>query len=219
MNHLMIVISQKFVFLLLKEMIRKLAFIGKVQKEVIYDNEVLDDAASKGLRDLKDRKDTSIFEEITRRLNKAGIEVIEATRYLAHMLPEKGVLSRKTPSPELEADISFGHETAKKLAGMDIGQTVIVKDKSVVAVEAMEGTNATISRAKEVAGEGCVMVKVGRPDQDMRWDVPAVGPGTMTRLIESGFSALGLESGKMFLVEKEKTLKMADDANIVVKVV
>ncbi|MGB2600337.1 MAG: UDP-2,3-diacylglucosamine diphosphatase LpxI [Candidatus Omnitrophota bacterium] len=210
---------KKFAFLLLKEMIRHLAFIGKVRKEVIYDDEALDDYTSKGLKDLKDKKDTSIFKEITKRLNMMGVEVIEATRYLSHMLPERGVLSRKTPDAELEADISFGYETAKKMAGMDIGQTVVVKGRSVVAVEAMEGTNATISRAKEIAGEGCVMVKVGRPDQDMRWDVPVVGPDTIAKLAENGFSALAIESGKMFLVEKERTLKMADDADIAVKVV
>lgn len=210
---------KKFAFLLLREMIRQIAFIGKVRKEVIYDNNLMDDKASSGLKGLKDRKDTSIFNEITKRLNMVGVEVVEVTRYLAHMLPDKGVLSRGTPGRELEADISFGYETAKKLAGMDIGQMVVVKDMSVVAVEAMEGTDATIRRAREVAGDGCVMVKVGRPNQDMRWDVPVVGPDTMTELIKNGFSALAIESGKMLLVEKERTLEMADGAGIIVKVV
>jgi DUF1009 family protein len=210
---------KKFVFLLLKERIRQLAFIGKVQKNLIYEREDFDKEANVGLKNLLDRKDTSIFEEITKRLRMLGIEVIEATRYLSHMLPEKGSLSQETPDAQLEADISFGRKIAKKIAGMDIGQTVVIKDKSVVAVEAMEGTDATILRAKEVAGEGCVMVKVSRPEQDMRWDVPTVGPDTMAKLIENGFKALAIESGKMFLLEKEKTLKMADEAKIVLEVI
>lgn len=210
---------KKFVFLLAKEMIRRLAFIGKVDKGLIYGKGTLEKEASEGLKALKNKKDTSIFEEITRRLNMVGVEVVEATRYLSHMLPEKGVLSSRKPDAELEEDISFGYETAKKLAGMDIGQAVVVKGKAVVAVEAMEGTDATVSRAKEVAGDGCVMVKTGRPDQDMRWDVPTVGPDTVAKLIENGFKALAIESGKMFLLEKEKTLQMADDAGLIVKVV
>jgi DUF1009 family protein len=210
---------KKFVFLLIKERLRQLAFIGKVRKNLIYERKGFDKEADVGLKNLLDRKDTSIFEEITKRLRMLGIEVIEATRYLSHMLPEKGRLSQTAPDARLEGDISFGHAIAKKIAGMDIGQTVVVKDKSVVAVEAMEGTDATISRAREVAGEGCVMVKVSRPEQDMRWDIPTVGPDTMARLIENGFTALAIEGGKMFLVEKEKTLKMADEAKIVLEVI
>ncbi|MFQ5952345.1 MAG: LpxI family protein [Candidatus Omnitrophota bacterium] len=210
---------KKFAFLLIKERVRKLAFVGKVEKSVIYDKENYDKEAREGLKKLQDRKDTSIFNEITKRLNSAGIEVIESTRYLSRFLPEKGVLSSAAPDSRVKEDISFGHNIAKKIAGMDVGQTVIVKDKSVVAVEAMEGTDETISRAKKIAGDGCVMVKVSRPDQDMRWDVPAVGLSTMTGLIENGFSALAIESGKMFLLEKEKMLEMADKAQMVVEVI
>jgi DUF1009 family protein len=138
--------------------------------------------------------------------------------YLEHLLPEKGVISRTVPDPRMEADIEFGYEAAKKMAGMDIGQTVIVKDRTIVAVEAMEGTDATITRGREVAGDGCVMVKVARPVQDMRWDVPTVGPDTMTKLMENGYSAVAIEAGRMYLVEKERFLKMADAAGMAVKV-
>ena len=133
---------KKFAFLLIKERVRQLAFVGKVEKSAIYDKENYDKEAREGLKKLRDRKDTSIFDEITKRLNIAGIEVIESTRYLARFLSEKGVISSTVPDDRVKGDISFGYDVAKKLAGMDIGQTVIVKDRSVVAVEAMEGTDA-----------------------------------------------------------------------------
>ncbi len=210
---------RKFVFLLLKERIRRLAFLGKVKKNVIYDDKSNNTAGKTELNRLRDRKDSSIFNEITKRLKKIGIEVIEGTQYLSHLLPEKGVLSRTVPDARVGEDIKFGYEMAKKLAGMDIGQTVVIKDKSVVAIEAMEGTDATIERAGRLAGEGCVMIKVSRPDQDLRWDVPTVGPKTMAKLVEQGFSALAIESGRMFLVEKEKMVGMADSAKIAVSVI
>ncbi|MGD2278526.1 MAG: UDP-2,3-diacylglucosamine diphosphatase LpxI [Candidatus Omnitrophota bacterium] len=209
---------KKFMFLLLTERIRRLAFVGKVEKSVIYNVDNYGREVSEGFKGLRDKKDTSIFEGIKKHLGKVGIEVVEVTRYLSRLLPEKGVLSGTLPDSGVEEDISFGYDMAKKIAGMDIGQTVVVKGKSIVAVEAMEGTDATISRAGEVAGDGCVMIKVGRPNQDMRWDVPTVGPDTIAKLAESRFSALAIESGKMFLVEKEKMLKMADEAKITIKV-
>lgn len=207
----------KFIFLLIKEKIRQLAFVGKVDKSAMYDKAVHDDETTRTLESARDKKDYSILEVITRRLGRFGIEVIDGRRYLAGLLPEKGVLSRTTPDARVKEDISFGFDIAKKLAGLDIGQTIVIKDKSVVAVEAMEGTDATIERASSIAGAGCVMIKVSRPDQDMRWDVPTVGPDTMIRLSENKFSALVIENSKMFMVEKEKLVRMADDNNIVVE--
>jgi DUF1009 family protein len=210
---------KKFVFLLLKERIKRLALVGKVSKNLIYKEEVYDEEAKALLKNLRNKKDYSILEEVTRHLSRIGIEVIDGMRYLSHLLPDKGVLTRTMPDARIEGDIKIGHDVAKKIAGMDIGQTVIVKDKAVVAVEAMEGTDAAIARAREIAGGGCVMVKVSRPNQDLRWDVPTVGPETMTRLSENGFSALAIESGKMFLVNKEETVRVADANGIVVEVI
>ncbi len=210
---------KKFAFLLLKERIRRLALLGKVDKDVIYRSGTYDEEARNAMKELRDKKDYSILEEITRHLGRFGVEVIDGTRYLSHLLPEKGVLSRTLPDERVEQDIAFGYEAARKLAGMDIGQTVVIKDKTVVAVEAMEGTDRTIARAGSVAGSGCVMVKVSRPDQDMRWDVPTVGPDTVAALAKGAFSALAIESGRMFLLEKEKLLQMADSAGIVVKAI
>ena len=207
----------KFSFLLLKERIRRLAFIGKVDKTAMYDKKTHDCQTRRVLDSVRNKKDYSILSEITSRLGRIGIEVIDGRCYLAGLLPEKGILSRKAPDIRVKEDIEFGYGIAKKMAGLDIGQTVIVKDKAVVAVEAMEGTDAAIIRAGSIAGEGCVMVKVSRPDQDMRWDIPTVGPDTMACLSAAGFRALAVESGKMLIVEKEELLRLADEKDIVVE--
>ena len=210
--------AKKFVFLLLKEGIRELALVGKIYKDIIYDQGIQDSESREMLDTVIGKNDYSILEEITRRLKRIGVEVIDSSRYLSHLLPQKGVLAGSASDKRINEDIEFGYEAAKKIAGMDIGQTVIVKDKNIVAVEAMEGTDAAISRAYAVAGEGCVMVKVSRPDQDLRWDVPTVGPETLARLSEHKFNALAIESGKMFVIENEKVVKIAEKNSIVVSV-
>ena len=209
---------KKLAFLLLKDRIRNLVLLGKFDKKVIYDDVPKGEEVENAFKGLKDQKDYSILEEITRHLKRLGVSVVEGTKYLSHLLPEKGVLSSNLPDEGIKEDINFGFDIAKKLAGMDIGQTIVEKGKSVVAVEAMEGTDRTIERAGEVAGAGCVMIKVSRPRQDMRWDVPVVGPTTIEKLAKSGFKALALESGKMFLVEKDKVKSLADSSNMIVQV-
>lgn len=208
----------KSVFIVMKERLKHLVFLGKIKKKAIYE-ENFDNEGKKALKGLLNKKDTSFFKEAERRLKMMGIDVLSAADHLSHLLPEKGILTQKQADEKTNADMAFGYETAKTLAGMDVGQTVIVKEGNIVAVEAMEGTDATIARGREIAGDGCIMVKVARPVQDMRWDVPTVGPDTMTKLMENGYSAIAIEAGRMYLVEKERFLKMADAAGIVVKVI
>jgi DUF1009 family protein len=207
----------KFIMLMIKEGLRKIAFIGRIKKDVIYKTDNYDAAGKDVLKKFKSRKDYSILGDITDRLAKIGVSVLSASDYLAHLSPEKGVLTGNIDR-ELEEDIEFGYEIAKKLAGMDVGQTVIIKDKNVVSVEASEGTDNTIERASGVAGAGCVMVKVSRPDQDMRWDVPTIGPETIKKLAENKYRGIAIESGKMFIVDREKTIEMAKAAGISIKV-
>lgn len=210
---------KKFAFLLVKEGVRKIILVGKVNKDEIYQSDSKDAEFKNVLKGMDNKKDSSIFEETTKHLGRIGVEVIDGLKYLSQYLPKEGVLSDTLPTERVEKDIKFGFDIAKKIADMDIGQTVIVKDGSVVAVEAMGGTDATIRRAREIAGSGCVMIKVARPNQDMRWDVPTVGPDTIRVLAENEFIGLALESDKMFLLDKEEVKKLADAASIAVKVV
>jgi len=207
----------KFAFLLVKERIRHLALLGKVEKKALF-NEKYDIEAENTLKKLKTHEDYSILEEITKHLKKIGIEVIDGKEYLSHLVPKKGFLSIIRPDEKISADIAFGYNIAKQIAGMDIGQTVIVKDKTVVAVESIEGTDEAIKRAGTLAGRGCVMVKVSRPKQDTRWDVPTVGSDTMRLLAENGFSAMAIESKKMFLVDQKETIDLSNINKIILQV-
>ncbi|MFC1570159.1 lipid-A-disaccharide synthase [Candidatus Omnitrophota bacterium] len=210
---------KKFAFLLVKEGVRKIIFLGKVNKDEIYQSESRDAEFKSALKGMDNKKDSSIFDEITKHLSRIGVEVIDGLKYLPGLLAKAGILSDTIPTERVEKDIAFGFGIAKKIAGMDIGQTIVVKDGSVVAVEAMGGTDATIRRAREIAGSGCVMIKVARPEQDMRWDVPTIGPDTIRALAENEFSGLALESDKMFLLDTEEVKKLADASGIAVKVV
>lgn len=207
----------KFVFFLLKERVNRLALLGKFRKEAIY-RDMYDKERQDFFKTMENKEDYTLLEGVTKRLGKLGVKVIDPSGYLSHIIPGKGVLTRHVPDAKLEEDIEFGYAAAKKLSGMDIGQAVVVKGKTVVAVEAMEGTDATIERGRRIAGDGCVAVKVSRPDQDMRWDTPTVGPVTMENLAANNFKALAIESGKMYLLEKEKLLEIADSKGIIVKV-
>jgi len=209
--------TAKLIFLLVRERVGRIALLGKFKKDIIYKKDEHGEEEKNILNRIKNKKDYSILRAITDRLGKVGIEVVNTTDYLSYLLPEKGVLGRIAPGRHLQEDIEFGYDIAKELAGMDIGQTIVVKDKTVVAVEAMEGTDPTIERGRKVAGDGCVMIKVSRPHQDMRWDIPTVGPETMKKLIENKFSGLAIESGRMYLLEKEKFLEMADSNRIAVQ--
>jgi len=205
---------KKFFFLLLTERVRKIALLGKFDKSVMYSNVAKDENALKFLKESKDKTDYGLLDKITSELKKVGVEVIDGIEYLFPLLPSKGVLTRRHPTEKENEDIRFGFGIAKEIARMDIGQSVIVKDKTVVSVEAMEGTNRAIERAPALCGEGFVVVKVSRPQQDMRWDIPVIGPETVELIAQKKGKALAIEAKKMFLVKKETCINLADANNI-----
>ncbi|MDD4956984.1 MAG: UDP-2,3-diacylglucosamine diphosphatase LpxI [Candidatus Omnitrophica bacterium] len=210
---------KKFAFLLIRDRIKQLALLGKVDKSILYREHGQDDEYRKSYARIGDTKDYSILQEVTRRLGFIGVSVMDSTVYLKHLLPEKGFLGSVRPDDTTEKDISFGYDIAKKISGMDIGQTVVVKGGTIVAVEAIEGTDETIKRAGALAGSGCVMVKVSRPHQDMRWDVPTIGADTIRTLVENKFKALAIESGRMFVMDRQQVADMSGQADITIKVI
>jgi hypothetical protein len=139
-----------------------------------------------------------------------GITIVDPTPYIASAHCEEGVLTEAKPSRNTQEDILFGWDIAKRLADLDIGQTVIIKGKAVVAVEGMEGTDEAIERAGQLAGEGIVVVKVSRSSQDPRIDLPAVGLGTVKNLIHVGGQALGFEAQKIPFFQKEEAISLAN---------
>lgn len=211
---------QKALMLLVKEGIRKLILLGKVKKEIFFKNdEGLDAEAKKILQNLKDRKDYSILNGVAKILSKVGIEVIDSTTYLEDLIPSKGTLTKRGPSEDEWKDVRYGREVAAELSRFDIGQTVVIKDKTVIALEAVEGTDETISRAGSLVKGDFVVVKVARPDQDMRFDVPLVGPDTLKALIKAGGKVLALEEKKTLLIDKDELVKRADENGISIVVI
>ncbi len=194
-----------------KEGVTNVTMIGKVTKEILFKGLKFPDLrALKVLAKLHNRKDDTITLAIVDELEKEGLHVVDQTMYLKPFMPEAGVLSRRRPSEEEKEDIRFGFIAAKAIGGMDIGQTVVVKHKAVMAVEAIEGTDACIRRGGELGRGKAVVVKVAKPDQDVRFDVPAVGKMTIESMIESGCSVLAMEAGKTLFVEQDEVLELAN---------
>ena len=201
--------------ILKKRKVRHLVMLGKFEQRLLYSHFLsLDMKAIRVLRRSKDRKPASLIKAFMSLLEEEGFEFIDPKPFLEGILASEGVMGRRRPTPEAMEDGIFGFLIAKEIADMDIGQTVVVKGKAVVAVEAMEGTQETIRRAGKIAGKGTRVIKVARRDQDFRVDVPTVGTETLQAMMEVGADALFLEAGKVYVLEKEKFLRMADRAGV-----
>ncbi len=160
--------------------------------------------------------DDKLLRGIAAELEADGIEVIPSTEYLPDLLPEPGVLTRKKPKGRDRDDILFGRRVARVTGTLEIGQTVVVQSGLVLAIEAVEGTDAAIRRGGELGRGGAVVVKASKPGQDLRFDVPAVGPKTIELMVEVGAKVLAVEAKRTLLLERERLLEAANEAGIVV---
>jgi len=147
-------------------------------------------------------------------LRDKGIELLDSTALLGPLMARDGVLTRRAPTDEESADLAFGYRVADAIARLDIGQTIAVKAAAVVAVEAMEGTDAVIERAGTLAGAGVRIVKVAKPNQDMRFDVPVVGVSTIEAMKTAGATVLSVDAGKTLMIDGDAIVKAADAADI-----
>jgi len=204
----------KIISFLKTQGVQQVVMAGKVTKEVLYSNLVLDQRALTLLASLKDRNDDTILLALVGELAKEGLEVISQTTYLEKLLPQVGVLSQREPNEEEWRDIRYGQKMAREIAGLDIGQTVVVKKQAVMAIEAIEGTDAAIRRGGALGQKGSVVVKVSKPQQDLRFDIPTVGMNTLNSLIEAQCSVLAIEAGKTFFLQQEELLAKANRAGI-----
>ena len=197
------------------EMINVAVFIGKVPKiDLLRNIHKLDWSAIKYISQLSNLNDDSIHGGIIDLLNKHNIKVLPQTMFLKHLFLEKEVLSKRKPTLEERVDIEYGYEVAKKVASLDIGQTVIVKNKMILAIEAIEGTDEAIKRGCGLAKSEVVVVKVAKPNQDERFDIPTIGEQTIATLADNGGGILAFEANKTIIVEKEKLVGIADRKNI-----
>lgn len=199
------------------EGITKIVMAGQISPYRLFSKEVAKDAQLNSLlAGLKDRKADTIFGAIAQRLNQAGFELLDSTLFLNDFLPGKGTLTKKEPNPKEWEDIYFGLDLAKRLGDLDIGQTVAVKDKAVVAVEALEGTDNLIRRAGRIARPGMTLVKVSKPKQDKRFDVPVVGLNTVKNLIKVKACCLAIEAEKTLFLDRVASLKLADKKALII---
>jgi UDP-2,3-diacylglucosamine hydrolase len=194
--------------------VQKAVMAGQVKHTQLFRDIVPDFRAVKLLSRVANKKAESLLGAVTQEFESEGIQFLSSATYLEHWLAGEGLLTRRKPSKQEEEDIRFGFELARQIAGHDIGQTVVIKEKSVVAVEAMEGTDACIRRAGEIAGPGCVVVKAARPKQDLRFDIPVVGERTLESLKQARATTLAVEAAKTLLLNKEELLKLADAAEL-----
>ncbi len=198
--------------------IKQVVLAGSLPKKRIYDSSLkLDTTASDFLRQSPNKGDDHLLRSLEVLLKlKCGVSVLDSRSFLKDTLAPKGVMTRRTLSEREKKDLKLGFQTAKHVGRMDIGQTVVVKDGVVVAVEALEGTDQTIRRAGELAGNGVVVVKVSKPNQALRFDLPCVGPDTVEALRSVSAAVLGVEAGRTILLSKDKFIEEADRAGLCV---
>jgi DUF1009 family protein len=188
---------------------------GKVPKEMLYRSKISPDLrAIKLLFTLRDRSDDSILLAIARELKKDGMTLLNTTDFSTRLLTPEGVLTDKGPTEEEWKDIAFGWGIAKEMGRLDIGQTVVIRNLAVMAVEAIEGTDEAIRRGGKLAGRDAVVIKVSKPQQDMRFDVPVVGPDTLAAMLEVNARVLAVEAEKSILLRREVLLREANEAGI-----
>jgi len=199
-----------------QENIDEVLFAGKIDHRRIYKEQDFDAVLFDILSQSKDKSPTSLICLAIDYLTKRGITVLDPTQFLSSLFADEGILSEVKPSPQIERDIHFGWEKARVLADLDIGQTLVIKDKAVVAIEGMEGTDAAIRRGGELAGPGSVVIKLSRSQQDPRVDLPAVGVSTVRELIDAECAALCLEARNVAFFQKEEAVSLADANGIAV---
>ena len=199
------------------EGVKKVVMAGQISPVRLFSREVRN---SKQIQELllniTDRKANTIFTAIAGKLESEGLELIDSSTFLQDFMPAKGTLTRKQPDPLEWEDIYFGMSLARKVAGLDIGLTVAVKNKAIVGVEALEGTDNLIRRAGRIARSGMVVAKVARPDQDMRFDLPVIGLKTIKTLVSSRASCLAIEAGKTLFLDMKPSLALADRKGIAI---
>ncbi len=199
-----------------KEQVAELLMLGKVEITNLFSDIRPDLVGAKVLLRARDLRGDTLLEAIVEALEQEGIRVLDTPAFLSPLMVAPGVLTRRAPSAQEAKDIALGRQVGRQIAALRIGQTVVVKHGTVVAVESVEGTDAAIRRGGALARGGVVVVKTGRPDQDLRFDLPTVGPGTLDALREAGATALALEAGRTLLVDREAFLAGAEALRLTV---
>ena len=208
----------KTIDLLHQEGVTQAVMAGQVKHNKIFSAIRPDWKLAKVLLALPKKNTDSLIGAVAKVLEDEGIRLVDSTVFLKPLLPDAGVFTRRKPSQEEYADMAYGLSLARNIAAMDIGQTVVVSSQACIAVEAMEGTDETIARAARIAvGRPLVVVKVSKPKQDMRFDVPVVGLPTIATMKASGATALAIDAQRTLLFDREALIAAANDAGIAIE--
>jgi len=195
--------------------IQEVIMAGQVNPDRLFDQNVqMDDEFRRLFAALQDRRADTIFAAVAEKLRENGIELLDSTIFLKDFLAPNGTLTRRGPTTSELDDIAFGADIAKSMGALDVGQTVVIKDRAIVAIEAMEGTDRCIDRGGKIAREGAVVVKVSKPKQDSRFDVPVIGPKTILTMKRCRASCLAVESGKTLIIDQSKCVRLANKSRI-----
>jgi DUF1009 family protein len=189
---------------------------GQINPMRIFRKKDWDGELSDLVSRIEDFRPHTVFIEIINYFQKQGVNFLDSTRYLGDVLSDEGVMNGIAIDRDCEKDIDFGLEVVSRYVDLDVGQTIMVKKKAIVALESLEGTDRTISRGYRLAGRGCTMFKFSKTNQDLRFDVPVVGISTLKLLRRIGARACVFEKGKVIILDKEKFLSLAKKWNIAV---
>lgn len=208
----------KTIGLMHEEGVTRAVMAGQVKHNKIFSSIRPDWKLAKLLLSLPRKNTDALIGAVAHVLEEEGIHLVDSTLFLKPLVPEAGVLTRRTPNEREAEDMAYGRGLAQQIAAMDIGQTVVVTDRACVAVEAMEGTDEVIARAARIAGgKPLVVVKVSKPGQDMRFDVPVVGLPTVEQMRSAGATALAVDAGRTLLFDRKKLIELADAAGIAIQ--
>ena len=205
--------------ILKEEELKQATFLGKVHKRVLLQLHKFDKRAIELLKSVQRLNDDEVMLLIVREFEKCGITVLDQTIFIKNLMVPSGVLGKHKPTEEQMEDVHYGFWLAKEMGKIDVGQSVVIKDKMVMAVEAIEGTDVCIRRGAKLAKKNAVVVKVSKPAQDKRFDIPAVGLRTLKTMKRYKANLLAIEANETIIVEQEKVVKFADDNDIVIMAV
>lgn len=200
-----------------KNRINDVVMVGQIAPKHLFANIRLDLRMTMLLARLKRRNAETIFGAVGEELAKDGLRLVPHAEFLKRIIPDSSVLTKRKPTEMERNDFEFGIKIGKAIAALDIGQTVVVKQGTVLAVEGFEGTDAALRRGGELGNGESVAIKVTKPGQDMRFDIPCIGVSTVESLIAAKISALAIEAGHTLLLEKENLLEMANEAGIAIE--
>lgn len=201
------------------ENIRQLTFIGKVSKSLVVKRPRFDSLAVEFLKQAKRLNDDAIMLFLVDELAKIGITVLDQTIFIKNLMIPRGVLGRVQPTEAMLSDVEYGYKIAKEMGQLDIGQSVVIKDRMIMAIEAIEGTDKCIKRGCKLGKKDSVIVKVSKPKQDKRFDIPAFGLRTLRTMKKYKAKLIAVEANETILVDHKRTIEYADKNNIVVMAV